>query len=94
MRLDLSLRRLVYYSGHDVAEYAELEEVAQLNTGFSRQHHSIRVQIKDQAEALERISHQLRQVVVEVLIDESDIRGQIGWELFEVVEDLPEILLN
>ena len=85
---------LIYNCCHDVTKNAKLEEVAQLYARVTRQQHRLLVKIKYESKALERVSHKLRQIIIEVLIDELYVSRQVSRELLQVIEYLPEILLD
>ena len=91
---DRSTYGLIYNCCHDVTKDAKLEEIAQLYASVSRQHHGILVKIEYESKSLERISHELRQVIIEVFIDELNICSEVRRELLQVIEYLPEILLD
>ena len=85
---------MIYNCCHDVTKDAKLEEIAQLYASVSRQHHGILVKIEYESKSLERITHELRQIIIEVFIDELNIGRQIRRELLQIIEYLPEILFD
>ena len=85
---------LIDYGCHYVAENTELKEITEFDTGISSHKHYIFIKVKDETQALERIAHELRQIVVKMLIYKRNVRCQVGWELLQIVKDLPVVLFN
>ena len=85
---------LINYGCHYVAENSELEEITEFDSGVSGHKHYFAIEIKDETKSLERISHELWQIVVKVLVYKLYIGGQVCWELLKVVEDFPEVLFD
>ena len=72
--LHCGLRRLIDNCGHNVAENAELEEEAEFSAYIF---HSLSTHIEDDPQAVERITNELWQIVIEVRIDELKVGREI-----------------
>ena len=72
---------MIYNCCHDVTKDAKLEEISQLYASIASQHHRVLVEIKYESKALERITHELWQVIIEVFIDELYVGCQVRREL-------------
>ena len=73
--------RLINYGCHYVAENSELKEITEFDSCISGHKHYFAIEIKDETESLERISHELWQVVVKVLVYKLYIGCEICREL-------------
>ena len=77
---------------HDVAENTELEQKSKLDARLLSDKYAVLPHLVNQTESFKAVSHQLRQVVVKVPIQEFKVFLEIRCELFNVEEDLPEPL--
>lgn len=59
---------LVKHCRKDVAEYAELKEITKFDTSLFEKLLAFLAQVEDNAETLEAVAEELRQIVVKMLI--------------------------
>lgn len=78
----------------DVGEGGKLEEEAELDACFEHVLNGLLVQVVDHAQAFEAVAHELRNVVVEVLVQEFEILLNIAAEFVNVEENLLQTFFN
>ena len=94
MLLDNRFLRLLPYSRHDVREYPKLIKVAHFDAEFVELAHLRLSQLKDECDALQTITHELRQIIEKVLVHELQVLPEVLRDLVEVEENLLEVLLD
>lgn len=77
---------------HDVSENAKLIKVSHLNAQFKCFLYLYICQLENKSYTLETIAHELRQIIVEMLINYSQIVFEVMSNLVQVEEDLGKVL--
>lgn len=93
--LDSLFAGLIHDADHDVAEDAELKEVAELDSQVEGLENVGLAEVEDEGDALETVREEGRQVVVEMIIQMLKVVLEVRCEVFEVVEyDFLKVLFN
>jgi len=85
---------LVYDGGHDVRKYPKLIEIPHFHPYVEGHLYVLLVQFKDKSHPFHGISHELWQIIVEVLIYYLEVIFKVGGEHLELKEYFLEVLLD
>ena len=94
MLFDFLLLWLIYDGSHDVRKYTELIEVPHFYAYVEGHLYVLLVEFKDKSNSFHRISHELWQIIVEVLIYYFEVIFKVGCQHLKFKEYFLEVLLD